>query len=325
MSGDPSSFGKSGMWKRPASLALSIAFIGPVEAAQAQAIQSWVSGTGTGTSCTRTAPCGSLAEALATTAPGGVISILDGYLNQERPLITKAMTIRAEGVDGGISFGGFTGGAGIVIRAGAADVVTLVGLQMNGGGIDFNSGGHLHVVDCRINNATLDGTVGIRFAPDAASKLSVTDTVISNIGASTGGGIVVKPQGAGSARVNLERVTINGNATGIAVDGSTSSAGINMTIRDSMIGGNQQDGLIATTSKDGAPIDVALSNSATVNNGTGIHAIGPKTTVRVRNSEIIGNSLGLSSDDAGSLLTGRGNTVEANVANGNFTDAYPQQ
>jgi len=57
---------------------------------------------------------------------------------------------------------------------------------------------------------------GIRFAPNSASKPSVSDTVISHMGSGTGGGIVINPQSDGSAQVALERVTVNGNAFGIA-------------------------------------------------------------------------------------------------------------
>jgi hypothetical protein len=38
----------------------------------------------------------------------------------------------------------------------------------------------------------------------------------------------------GSAQVNLERVTVNGNAFGIAADGSNSTGGINMTIAENI-------------------------------------------------------------------------------------------
>jgi hypothetical protein len=135
-----------------------------------------------------------------------------------------------------------SGGFDIIVQAGASDVVTLEGLQLNCGGIAFDSGGQLQVVRCVTTNNNLSGSAGIKFRPNGASKLSVTDTVISNMGSGTGGGIVINPQSGGSARVNLERVTVNGNAFGVAADGTGSTGGINMTIADSMIGGNANDG-----------------------------------------------------------------------------------
>jgi hypothetical protein len=148
----------------------------------------------------------------------------------------------------------------------------------------------------------------------------VTDTVISNNGSGTGGGIVINPQSGGSAEVNLERVTVNGNAFGIAADGTGSTAGINMTIADSMIGGNSQDGIIAVTpSGGGAPIGVMVTNTKSVNNSFGIRSIGPNVTVRVDNSKIIGNSTGLSFSGSGALLTAGNNMVRTNGTDGAFS------
>ena len=161
-------------------------------------------------------------------------------------------------------------------------MVTLEGLHFNGaGGVRFNSGAHLHVVRCVITNSSVSGHAGIRFQPNSASKLSVTDTVISNKGSGTGGGIVINPTAGGTAQVALERVTVNGNVFGIAADGTNSTAGINMTIADSMIGGNSQDGIIAVTPSGGAPIGVMVKNTKSVNNAFGIRSIGPNVTVRV--------------------------------------------
>jgi hypothetical protein len=202
-------------------------------------------------------------------------------------------------------------------------VVTLEGLHFNGagGGIVFNSGGHLHVVRCVINNGNFSGSngVGIKFGPNSASKLSVTDTVISNMGSGTGGGIVINPQSGGTAQVNLERVTVNGNAFGIAADGTGSTGGINMTIADSMIGGNSQDGIIAVTPSGGAPIGVYVKNTKSVNNAIGIRSIGPNVTVRVDGSGVIGNGTGLAALSGGALLSAGNNMVQANGANGAFS------
>ena len=67
-----------------------------------------------------------------------------------------------------------------------------------------------------------------------------------------------------------------------------------MTIADSMIGGNAQDGIIATTPGGGALIGVYVKNTKSVNNAIGIRSIGPNVTVRVDGSSVIGNGTGLS-------------------------------
>jgi hypothetical protein len=280
---------------------------------------SWVSNTGSGTACTRAAPCAGFGAAQAATNAGGVISVLDsGEYGGGGIFIIKSLTIRAEGVDGGATTI-FAGGAWIAVQAGTNDVVTLEGLHLNGGGIALFTGGHLHVVKCVITNNNASGSAGISFVPNSASKLSVTDTVISNNGAGTGGGIVINPQSGGTAQVALERVTVNGNAFGIAADGTGSTGGINMTIADSMIANNSQDGIIATTPSGGAPIGVYLKNTKSVNNAFGIRSLGPNVTVRVDGSSVIGNSTGLSFSGGGALLTAGNNMVRANGIDGAFS------
>jgi hypothetical protein len=134
-----------------------------------------------------------------------------------------------------------------------------------------------------------------------------------------GGGIVIRPQAGGSAEVALERVTFYGNVFGIAADGTGSTAGINMTIADSMTANNSQDGIIAVTPSGGAPIGVMVTNTKSVNNAFGIRSIGANVTVRVKNSDMTGNTTGLSFSGGGALLSTGNNLVEANGTNGAFS------
>src|SRR5260370_35569997 len=70
--------------------------------AYAQNFHSWVSSTGTGTACTRAAPCADFSAAQDATFAGGVISVLDqGGNDSFFVVVIKSLTIRAEGVDGG--------------------------------------------------------------------------------------------------------------------------------------------------------------------------------------------------------------------------------
>ena len=295
-----------------------LAFALTIGSARAATIDhSWVSSTGSGTACTRTAPCGDFVTAQTATSAGGVISVLDPG-DYSSILITKSLTIRAESVDGGMALTP-SPGYWITVQAGASDVVTLEGLHLNAGGIGFTAGGQLHVVRCVVTNGNGSGQAGISFQPSGASKLSVTDTVISNMGSGTGGGIVINPQAGGSAQVALERVTVNGNAFGIAADGSNSTAGINMTIADSMMANNAQDGIVATTSAGHAPIGVIVKNSKSANNAIGIRSLGSNVTVRVSNSSVIGNGTGLAFGSSGALLSFGNNAVRANGSDGAFS------
>jgi hypothetical protein len=216
-------------------------------------------------------------------------------------------------------------GPGVVVKL---RNVSFQGLNGNVIGIDFRNGAALFVEDCVIQNYTIGsaGNGGIRFRPSSAAQLVVTNSKIThNGGGSTGGGIVISPQAGGSAQVALNRVSLDGNVFGVAADGTGSTGGINMTIADSMISGNSQDGIIATTPAGGAPIGVMVTNTKSVNNAFGIRSIGPGVTVRVGDSTITGNGTGLSFSGGGALLTYGTNKVQANGSVGAFSGAAELQ
>src|SRR6185369_3180997 len=84
-------------------------------AAHAQSTRTWVSGVGDDANpCSRTAPCKTFAGAIARTAPGGEISVLDpgGF---GAVTITKAITIDGEGTLAGLLNATVNG---IIINAG---------------------------------------------------------------------------------------------------------------------------------------------------------------------------------------------------------------
>jgi hypothetical protein len=138
--------------------------------AYAQNAHSWVSAsTGSGAACTRAAPCATISNAQTVTNQGGVISVLDPFDNSPSGvIITKSLTIRAEGVDGGAtstSGGGFW----IVVEAGATDVVTLEGLHLGGAG-----GGIIPFIctssDASSRIATFPAASGFSFARSALAN-----------------------------------------------------------------------------------------------------------------------------------------------------------
>src|SRR5207342_3474349 len=147
-----------------------------------QASRTWVSGVGDDANpCSRTAPCKTFAGAISKTAAGGEIDALDpaGY---GALTITKAITI--DGGGGQVASVLVSGTNGIVVQAGATDVVTLRNLRINGingtaagglNGIRYLSGGALHVQDCNIFGFTQDG---INVATSANSALFVNNTFL---------------------------------------------------------------------------------------------------------------------------------------------------
>ena len=172
--------------------------------AHAQATRTWVSGVGDdANACSRTAPCLTFAGAITKTAAGGEIDDLDaggfGTLT-----ITKSITI--DGGGGVASVMASSNNTGIIVSAGATDIVTIRNVQLQGdlgngsspgtagiNGIQFNSGAMLNIDNCKIDGFSNEG---IYASTSANAILNVTNTIITN----AVGGI-----GLGPSRRRLER------------------------------------------------------------------------------------------------------------------------
>src|SRR2546425_10359139 len=134
--------------------------------AQAQATRTWVSGVGDDANpCSRTAPCKTFAGTISKTAVNGEINCLDsgGF---GTVTITKSITIKCEGVIGGILASGGVNGIN-VNDAGSGTpgtaIVTLSGLDLEGAGtglngINFTSGAALHVHKLQIRGFRSGGS-----------------------------------------------------------------------------------------------------------------------------------------------------------------------
>jgi hypothetical protein len=157
-----------------------------------QATRTWVSGVGDDANpCSRTAPCKTWAGAISKTAAGGEIDALDpggfGALT-----ITKAITL--DGGGGQVASVLVSGTNGIVVQAGANDVVIIRNLRINGisgtgagglNGVLFNSGKDLNIENCYIFGFTQNG-ISVNLNQNTAASVHVLNSVIKNI---TGVGI----------------------------------------------------------------------------------------------------------------------------------------
>ena len=284
-------------------------------------LRTYVATYGSGSTCTRSAPCLSLQGAHDVTDVGGEINCLDSG-DFGGATILKSITIDCTNNIASTFYAMKVNapGAFVILRG-----ITVLGNGVEPIGIDIRNGS-VNIQNCQVNGFRVSTAVGIKFAPASASKLVVSDTIITNSGTGgTGGGIVINPQPGGTAQVVLNRVSVDKNVFGIVADGSGSTGGINMTVTDGLSSGNSQDGIIAVTSTGGAPIGVYVKNTRSVNNTIGIRAIGPNVTVRVDGSSVIGNGTGLSFSGGGALLTAGNNMVQANGANGAFSGSVALQ
>lgn len=269
------------------SAALVLALAPP---ALAQNARSFVSGQGNdANTCTLASPCRTLQRAHDQTNAGGEIDVLNpaGY---GALVINKAISVVNDGVGtAGVIVA--SGGTGILINAGVNDAVNIRGLTVEGGGvgkngIQFNTGKSLTVENCIIRHVTLRG---IRFLPNAASRLSVSNSLVADNGDN---GIEVIPvTGSGTVTAIFNRVQTNNNANnGIEISGD-SGVSITASVYDSVSSGNGNSGFVILTFS-GAPAKLMVFRSASVNNGFGVFAQGAGAILRIASSLVTGNGTG---------------------------------
>jgi hypothetical protein len=273
--------------------------------------------------CTRVSPCLTFAAALAQTTAGGEIAVLDP--GDFGPVtIAKAVTIYSDA----ISVAGTMptpGTSGIVVSAGAADMIYLRGLTFDGvnasgtSGIVFSSGARLQIENCLVQDFT---TSGITLSPGAGSAttplLIVRNTTILN----NATGILIRPTGGIAANVLLRWLHIDSNTgDGLRVDGTGGSGAINATITDSTASFNAGNGIDAVSGPGNATVMVRRV-TAVLNGAAGIQsnqASGGIANVIVNGSTVYANAIGIQATGGASLLTNSNNQVAGNASNGSFT------
>jgi hypothetical protein len=292
-------------------IALACGLLAVATPALATSSQTWVSASGANSgACPITAPCKTFAYAYTQTSANGVINVLSSG-NYGPLTIAKSLSIVADGSVAAIYSA--AGGAAININNAGAEV-TLRGLTID----MFNSATNLGISVTKVKALHVHGTnirgagVGIRFAPSSAgaAELYVDDSIVTR---AVGDGIQVVPSGGGSAKAVFDRVRVeNAGGDGVAFIGSNGA--INGTVRNSIASGNAASGITATAGV-GAPVNVMLAGAAAINNGnTGIVATGAQ--IRMGDTTVSGNNLGLFASSGGNILTYGNNQVNANFNGG---------
>lgn len=264
--------------------------------AQAQASRTWVSGVGDDVNpCSRTAPCKTWAGAISKTAAGGEIDALDpgGF---GAVTITKAITL--DGGEGQIAGVLVSGTNGIVVAAGANDVVAIRNLDINGlnnspNGILITGAKSVHVDHCQIYGFTTDAiNSGLTNAQGGVSKLFVNDCFIR----ANAAGIGV----TGSATATdayIDHCRIQGN-TGFGVSASNGNV-VNVVHSD--VSRNGGEGVKIDTSSTAVVIGCILNANSTGALDNGAQFLLADTT-------IFNNTTGVS----GTITTFGNNNVRGN-------------
>jgi hypothetical protein len=226
--------------------------------AQAQATRTWVSGVGDDANpCSRTAPCKTFAGAISKTAAGGEIDALDdGGFGQVT--ITKSITINGGGHLAGVLAA--SGTNGIVINAGASDVVVIRGISFNGAGSGLNAIRYLAGKYVVIEDSTIDGFAnGINMITTVVNgRMDIRNVQMTNATATPNTyGIHV---GAAGAIVTISNVSVRGFSYGLTTRGGDTylreSNLVNNVVAYSNQGGSMYsygDNMVSSSGSTNAP------------------------------------------------------------------------
>jgi hypothetical protein len=283
-------------------------------ASMAQNSRTFVSGAGSDTNpCSLTSPCRTFTQAISMTNAGGEVVVLSsaGY----GPFtIKQAVTIEAPpGLYAGVTA---TLGDAIDINAGPSDTVILRGLTVNnqggsGNGIDWLSGGTLHIESCVVNGFANGGGSGIEI--DGSGSIFVTDTVARN----NGDGVFVEIT-SGAATVAMDHLHLDGNlGNGLTVGTNGSGAVVNAAIRNSSASGNRGNGMEAFA-EDGTVLLSVESCLIADNGNIGVSAgdsIGGSGAASISNCTITGSSSGFNVGMGAAIYSRGNNTITGNGPN----------
>jgi hypothetical protein len=271
---------------------------------QAQTVL-WVSATGSGTTCSTAAPCGTF-QAAVTAGATEIHCLNSGNYGP----VTISASIIIDCGTGNVGTISISGGSNSAISISGSPTVIVRHLSLNGNGsaavgISANVGGGTLVVE----DSEITGfNTGIFFIPNSArGLLQVSNSrAINNTNA-----IYVFPQSGQIASVTLNRVEVTGNSgNGLTLDGAVVAG----TMRDSVVGANGV-GVFASASQVYFTVE---ESSIVANPNYGIRSTTAGTVLDVGNSTLGGNGTAISAA-SGSINSFGNNQISANGSNGNFT------
>ena len=307
-----------------------VALLGATAPAHAATLITFVSGGGSdGSDClSPQTACRQISFALTQTDPTGTVHVLHGEYDPF--IVDKSVDIIAElgtATIGNHTAVGVPGGGSTSILVQGDVIVRIRGFHIYNpaGGIVSIDAEVLHVEDCVITPGGNASGIDFRVTSSNTRELNVLDTVVTGDGSVAGAGVIIKPIGAASAKVLLDKVSVADNVGGILIDGRSTTGTNNVTIRNSTVSGTGSWGIFALDGAGGST-NVMVDGSTVANSGTfGVGANGTNTIVRMRSSTVTGNATGLLANGGGQVISLGGNSVAGNTANGAFSSTQPLQ
>lgn len=277
--------------------------------------RTWVSGTGDDTfPCSFTSPCKTYASAFSKTVAGGTISTQNAGA-YGAVTITHSITI--DGSESLASILASAGTTGVIVNAGASDVIILRNLDVFGAGsgadgIRINQAGEVYIENCRINGFTSSGIKIMNVSNDIKVHIRNTESRNNSVD-----GVIVVPTGTGTAHVTIENSSFVGNTqNGVHLAGANNQ----LMIADSVVASNAT-GLIVeqTTSKMFIESTrVAYNTTTGIQPGVGANA----PAIQLTRSIVVGNNQGVAVSP-GTVVGYQSNTVFGNTTGNSVSSSTP--
>jgi hypothetical protein len=274
-----------------------------IPASATLSMHTWVSGTGNDANTgARNSPYADFATAVANTAAGGIVSVVDPG---DYGPVTILQSITIDG--GNMGSIGFTGGEGIYIDPASGGTVVLRGLTVDGEGVGtdaifFSGVGNLTIDNCKLEGFT---QIGVGVGSTGIENVVVKNTTI------VGGTLGVRTfQSSGLVpydSVSLDHVTIQG-ATSAGVFSRNGS----MEISNSVITQNNGAGTVGVQADTSANISVE-SSMITLN--TTAVCVYSSAKIRLENVDIFDNGTGVAA--CGGQIKTNGSNRDSGNTNGN--------
>lgn len=280
--------------------------------ARAQLAQTWVSEASgnDANACTLAAPCKTFTGALAKTASGGEIGVMDRGNYEPVSINSKSVVLNGRGTQATIVTTTPVNAVSVVNPPG--EKVTIRDLELIGGGNGFNGVSMLGAGSLALDNVHIHGftTNGVIVSPGTGTaNINIADSSIHDNGS---GGVQIVPPSLGDANATLTRVLLFNNARGLRIED-----GVTATVKDSVASHNSGNGFIAVGSLAGQRGGGVLNLEGCVsayNGAAGIFS-GTGASVRISNVHVTGNPNGLVTT-GGQILSSGNNTVIGNGTNG---------
>jgi hypothetical protein len=293
-----------------------------------QATRTWISGVGDDVNpCSRTAPCKTWAGAISKTAPWGEIDVLDpgGF---GAVTITKSITLDGGGFTAGVLVSGTNG---IIVQAGAGDVVTLRGLDINGlntglSGIQINSAGTVNIDKVRIYGFVNNG-IGAVIPATGTTNVMIKDTIVKDCASASANAVSASGSSTtlGNLNVAINNLEAHNCSRGLSAGGGISAltkgpapvtGKATVTARNSDFSNNGQ-GIVAGSS---ATITLDTGNIAFCS--AAVTTTDPTATVRLSNMSITDNTTGLV-PALGAVISFMNNRIFGNGTDGTPSSTQP--